>query len=73
MIFIKFDVFGKKMSVSRDGNEWLLFLDSDMGKRIRVYDVVIPSDLKESDLAGYLSDMFHEHADEKNSSVIRLN
>ncbi|WP_423212730.1 DUF7661 family protein [Photobacterium profundum] len=31
-----------------------------------------PSELKESELASYLADIFHENASDKNSSVERM-
>jgi hypothetical protein len=72
-MFIKFDVFGKRMSVQRKNDEWLLFRESNTGVRARVYEVVIPADLEECELATYLADIFHESANEKHSSVVRLN
>lgn len=71
-MFIKFDVFGKRMSVQRKEGEWLLFRESNTGVRARVYDVVIPAELEETELATYLADIFHESATEKHSSVTRL-
>ena len=72
-MFIKFDVFGMRMSVQRKDDEWLLFRESNTGVRARVYEVVIPADLEESELATYLADIFHESANEKHFSVVRLN
>ncbi|WP_448547967.1 DUF7661 family protein [Thalassotalea fusca] len=43
------------------------------GKLERVYDVVIPSDLAENQLASYLDDIFHEWASEKFPSVFKIN
>lgn len=71
-MLIKFDVFGKKMSVRREGDEWLLFRESNTGVRARVYEVVIPADLDEIELDTYLADIFHESATEKHPSVVRL-
>jgi hypothetical protein len=71
-MFIKFDVFGKRMSVQRKEGEWLLFRDSNTGVRARVYEVVIPDDLEESELGTYLADIYHETASERHSSVVRL-
>lgn len=67
-----FDVFGKKMSVHRKDNEWLLYIESDVGMRARVYDVIIPNDLDESKLAIYLDDIYHEFSSEKHSKVIPI-
>ena len=44
---IKFNVFGRTMSVLKINNEWQLFNEPDIGIRSRVYDVVIPSELSE--------------------------
>ena len=71
-MFIKFNVFGKRMSVQRKDNEWLLFRDSNTGIRARIYEVAIPADLEETELATYLADIFHESANEKHRSVVRL-
>lgn len=71
-MLLKFNVFGKKMSAQRKNEEWLLYLESDTSMRVRIYDVVIPSEFKESELASYLADIFHENASEKNSSVERM-
>lgn len=72
-MLLKFDVFGKSMSVNRQNGEWLLFIDSNTGLRTRVYDVVIPSELLESELARYLGDIFHESARDDKTDVTRLN
>ena len=71
-MFIKFDVFGKRMSVQRKDGEWLLFRESNTGVKARVHEVVIPAELEESELATYLADIFHESASEKHPSVVRL-
>lgn len=68
-MFIKFDVFGKSMSVLRQDEQWLLFTDSGMGMRTRVYDAVIPSHLEQDELATYLDDIFHENASENHPHV----
>ena len=72
-MFLKFDVFGKPMAVLRKNDEWLLFLDSGTGLRSRIYDVVIPADLAESELAMYLADIFHENAKGNHLNVSRNN
>ena len=69
---IKFDVFGKSMSVLRKEQEWQLFNESDTGIRSRVYDVAIPTDLTENELETYLDDIYHEHSSEQHPKVKRL-
>ena len=71
-MFIKFNVFGKRMSVQRKEDEWLLYRESNTGVRARVFQVAIPADLKENELATYLADIYHENANEKPPSVTRL-
>ncbi|MBO9491993.1 hypothetical protein J7384_16655 [Endozoicomonas sp. G2_1] len=61
------------MSVVRKDKEWQLFNEPDIGIRSRVYDVVIPSELKESELEKYLDDIYHEFSSEKHSRVKRVN
>jgi len=71
-VIIKFNVFGKPMSILKKENEWLLFNESDTGLRSRVYDVVIPSDMEPRELATYLDDIYHEYATDKNPKVIEI-
>jgi hypothetical protein len=71
-MFIKFNVFGKRMSISRKDDEWLLYQESNTGVRARVFEVAIPADLEDHELATYLADIYHESANEKHPSVIRL-
>jgi hypothetical protein len=71
-MFIRFDVFGKRISVQRKDDEWLLFRESDTGVRAREFGIVIPADLAESELVTCLADIFHEGATEKYSSITKL-
>ncbi|MCG9754608.1 hypothetical protein L1D40_05095 [Shewanella insulae] len=67
---IRVNVFGRSMSVRRVGGEWQLFNESQTGMRARVYDVVIPPELTEDELPGFLDDIYHEHASEQHPSVV---
>ncbi len=71
-MIIKFNVFGKQMSVLKKDEEWQLFNESDIGIRSRVYDVVIPSDLEATELGVYLDDIYHEYSSEKHPDVIEI-
>ncbi len=71
-MIIKFNVFGKQMSVLKKDEEWQLFNESDTGIRSRVYDVVIPSDIERNELGIYLDDIYHEYSSEKYPDVIEL-
>jgi hypothetical protein len=71
-VIIKFNVFGKSMSILKKDEEWQLFNESDTGMRSRVYDVVIPSDLEPTELGTYLDDIYHEYSSEKYPDVIKI-
>ncbi|MFZ3408048.1 DUF7661 family protein [Vibrio chagasii] len=71
-MWLKFQVFHQRMSVQRQNEEWLLYRESETSIRARVYDVIIPSDLAEEELARYLADIYHELASEKYPSVTRI-
>ncbi|EDK30208.1 DUF7661 family protein [Vibrio chagasii] len=71
-MWVKFQVFHQRMSVQRQNEEWLLYRESETSIRARVYDVIIPSDLAEEELARYLADIYHEFASEKYPSVTRI-
>ncbi|WP_434165786.1 DUF7661 family protein [Vibrio chagasii] len=71
-MWLKFQVFHQRVSVQRQNEEWLLYRESETSIRARVYDVIIPSDLAEEELARYLADIYHEFASEKYPSVKRI-
>ncbi|WP_440056558.1 DUF7661 family protein (plasmid) [Pseudoalteromonas sp. T1lg65] len=71
-MIIKFDVFGKQMSVIKKEQQWQLFNESYTGIRSRVYDVIIPPDINENELKRFLDDIYHEYSSEKHSKVKRL-
>ncbi len=60
------------MSVIKTEQQWLLYQESDTGMRSRIYDVVIPDDLKSSELATYLDDIYHEYSSTKHPHVVQL-
>lgn len=71
-MILKFNVFGKLMSVHRIGEEWHLYRESEVGMRSRIYDVVIPAELKPDELLGYLDDIYHESAMGAHTSVYQI-
>jgi pimeloyl-ACP methyl ester carboxylesterase len=59
---MKFNVYGRfQVEVRRENESWILYR-SELGKRTRLNDIVIPSDLTAHDIATYLDDVFHEFA-----------
>ena len=69
---IRFDVFGRSMTVVRRDDRWLLLSVSGTGINSPVPGVQIPSDLEEKELEQFLDDIFHEHASVENPAVTRL-
>ncbi len=57
-----FNIYGRfQLEVRRENESWVVFR-VEMGKRARLNDVVIPSDMEADDIAIYLDDIFHEFA-----------
>ncbi|OUS23872.1 hypothetical protein A9Q98_14565 [Thalassotalea sp. 42_200_T64] len=60
------------MVIHRTNDEWQLFTDSETGMRARVYDVVIPQDMDESEFCKFLDDIYHEYSSEKQPRVAAI-
>lgn len=59
---MKFDIYGRfQVEVRRENDSWIVYR-SELGKRSRLYDIVVPTDLMGGELATYLDDIFHEYA-----------
>jgi hypothetical protein len=59
---MKFDIYGRfQVEVRRENEAWAVYRPA-LGKRVPLYDVVIPSDVAADELATYLDDVFHELA-----------
>lgn len=68
-----YDVFGRHIGVQREGERWLVFrADLTERKFSRLYEVIIPDDLTEAEIPGWLDDIFHEAATEKHPEVKRI-
>ena len=60
---MKFNIYGRfQVDVRRENASWVVYR-SELGKRTRLNDVVIPSNLIAEELATYLDDIFHEFAE----------
>ena len=69
---LKFDVFDKRVLVLESEHGWSVFYLGTEGKRRRATDIVIPSDMQESQIEQYLGDLCHEWASDKYPDVKRL-
>jgi hypothetical protein len=59
---MRFNIYGRfQVEVRRENDAWIAYR-AENGKRARLNDVVIPSDLDANDVAIYLDDIFHEYA-----------
>jgi hypothetical protein len=59
---MRFDIYGRfRVEVRREHDAWVAYR-SELGKRARLDDVVIPPDLVPDDIGTYLDDVFHEFA-----------
>lgn len=68
-----YNVFGRHIGIRRENGHWLAFrVDLTEHKFSRLYEVVIPEDLTEAELPGWLDDIYHEAATERHPDVIRL-
>ncbi|HBZ4241781.1 DUF7661 family protein [Klebsiella aerogenes] len=68
-----YNVFGRYLGILRKNECWLVFrVDLTERKYSRIYDVVIPDDLAEDEIASWLDDIFHEAATERHPDVKRI-
>jgi len=57
-----FDIYGQfRVEVVREGEQWVAYR-LELGKRLRLNDVVMPASLHSSEIAVYLDDLYHEKA-----------
>ena len=65
-----YKVFGRHIGVQRQGERWQLFrVDLNEGKFSPLAGVIIPDDLTEAEIPGWLGDIFHEAASPRHPDV----
>lgn len=69
---LRFNVFGRQVLVTASADGWVAFYLSDDGKRRPASNLVIPSDIPETELEQYLGDLCHEWATPRHPGVERL-
>ena len=69
---IKFNVYGKLVTVEETDSGWAVFYPGADGKRRPAQDIIIPAFVSETELENYLSDICHEWATAKHPAVRRL-
>ncbi len=58
---LRFTIYGKLIGVDRSGNHWNAYRIGTEGK-YRDADFIIPDEVTEEEINGYLADLFHESA-----------
>jgi hypothetical protein len=59
---MKFNIYGRfQVDVRRENDAWIVYR-SELGKRVPLNSLVIPSDVTANELLTYLDDIFHELA-----------
>lgn len=69
---LKFDVFGRWVLIAEKDGGWEAFYLGNEGKRRVAKDIVVPPNIKESQMLQYLDDLCHEWATDRYSSVKRI-
>ena len=65
-----YNVFGRHIGVQRQGERWHLFrVDLNQGKFSPLAADIIPDDLTEAEIPGWLGDIFHEAASPRHPDV----
>ena len=70
---MKLDVFGKQVEIIRRDEKWLTFYLGNEGKKRNAPEIIIPDDIPENEIVGFVSDLCHEWATAKNPKVVVLN
>ena len=68
---LRFNVFGRIVSVHREGGLWQTYAVGNDGKRSPA-GFVVPDFVTEEEMAQYLFDLFHENATPTNGDVRRI-
>jgi len=68
---LRFNVFGRLVTITGAPGNWQAFYPGTDGKR-RPADFVVPYDVLEDGLLEYLADLFHEAATPRRPTVHRL-
>ena len=68
-----YNVFGKYLGILKKAECWQVYrVDMSERKFSRLHDIIIPDDMTESEIPGWLGDIFHESASERHPDVLRV-
>ena len=66
---LKLDVYGKEVLLVHSKGKWEAFYSGNEGKRRRASDIIIPSNIRESEVVRLISDLCHEWATAEKNEV----
>lgn len=66
---MKFNAFGRHISVARAGDAWNVFDIASEGKRRSATDIPVPASLGDDEIPGDVSDLLHEYASDRRPVV----
>lgn len=69
---MKLNVFGKKVEIIRNNNEWITYYCGNEGKNRKTHDILLPANLPKAELVEYISDLCHESATLNNNRATAL-
>lgn len=69
---MRINLYGRKIEATLSEERWKVFHLGSEGKKRMAIDIVIPSEITEAKLLGYLTDMFHEWARPGNDRVYEI-
>lgn len=69
---MRLDVFGRDLEVVRDGDRWRVLYLGGEGKKRPAPELVVPAQLREDEVIGYLADLCHEWARPGHDTVRRI-
>lgn len=66
---MKLNAFGRHIEIVRHNDTWKTYYLGNEGKKRLAEDILVPSDLGEEELVGYIADLCHEWTTPRNNSV----
>ncbi|MBU0621519.1 MAG: hypothetical protein KJ795_06715 [Gammaproteobacteria bacterium] len=68
---LRFNIFGMLIAIVGVPGRWSAYISGDDGKR-RPAEFIVPNELAEEELCGYLADLMHESATPSNNEAYRI-
>ena len=69
---MKLSVYGRRIEITKYCEKWVVFYLGNEGKKRTAYDIIIPQELKESEIKSYIEDLLHEWATPSNNKIVEI-